>query len=118
MPEMTDLKLPKKTEKELKHGPYPTPADVQDQPRFPDWANLHLDNDDIKQIPFLQEVAAGDMLDAIVKIKVKKIRVSDDEKDGKKIDSIILQVQKIGLYKSDKKEVAAGFQQFLNTKKK
>lgn len=106
MAELIDLKLPKKTKKELK-ADMPMTAEP-DQPQYPYGSRLDFDTDQLKKIPALRGVDAGEMVSIVAKAKVVEVRVTD--RDGeKKREHVELQIQEIAISRDSQSELAAGF---------
>jgi len=90
---LVDLKIPKKTQKEIVKGAMPTESDGD---RYPYGARLHFDKSEVDKIKILQTIQAGAMVEIKAKAKVTSVRTDDTEK-GRKRHNVEIQIHKIDI---------------------
>ena len=109
MPDLVDLKLPKKTKAELKED---MTAGVEvDQPRYPYETSLRMGTEMLEKLPVLHKVAAGDELEILAKVIVKNISLDDAtlENPNPKRNSVQIQIIKMDLAQEEQTELDAAF---------
>lgn len=97
---MADMKLPKKTEEELKTESVPTKID---RDRWPYGLQLRFENDQIDKLPYLKTLKVGQKVMVQGMGEVSSLRMS--ERDGGKEDwSIEIQLHEVGCEGKKKEE--------------
>lgn len=88
---MADLKLPKRTEDELKG----IPEKAIERERWPYGMRLTFESEQVDKIPYLEKVKVGQKLMIEGIGEVTSIRMNE-EKDGKKKYSVEVQLHEVG----------------------
>lgn len=97
--EMIDMKLPKKSMKEMKG----MPIDTSKQDRWPYGLQLRFEKEQIEKIPSLTNYKIGDKVLVTAEACVTSIRMSEQQ-GGEENHSVELQIEKIACEPSKKKE--------------
>ena len=97
---LVDMKLPKKTEKELKTEMQPS---VSNQDRFPYGLELRFENDQFEKLPALKGFKVGDKVMITAEACVTACRESERQ-GGEKNRSCEIQIEKIGIDPAKKKK--------------
>lgn len=90
--EMKDMKLPKKTEKEMKKDCSPC---IDSGEQYPYGLQLRFENEQIDKIPSLADYKVGDKVIVTAEAAVTSIRMSE-RKDKKDDYTVEMQIEKIG----------------------
>lgn len=90
---MVDMKLPKKTEKEMKAECMPC-GSTADQPRYPYGLEVRLDEDSIDKIPGASEYNVGDKIMLIAEMCVTS-KSASERQGGKPRCSVSMQIEKM-----------------------
>ena len=102
---LIDLKIPKKTQKEMKE---PTSIDSE-YDQYPYGMRLDFNKSEIDNIKILQTIQAGAMVEIKAKAKITSVRTDDTEK-GRKRHNVEIQIHKIDItntkFEEDEKEAA------------
>jgi hypothetical protein len=102
MPELIDLKLPKKTEKELKAES--TIGMPGERDKYPYGMELRFENEQFDKITALQGFKVGDEVLIMAKACVTACRESERQ-GGKKTRSCEMQIEKIAIEPAKKKKL-------------
>lgn len=97
---LVDMKLPKKSEKEMKNKCMPATAD---QPRYPYGLELRFENEQFEKVPALNGLKVGDTVIVQAKATVTATRESDRQGGGKS-RSCVLQIEQIGIEQKKRPE--------------
>ena len=109
MPKQTglvDLKLPKKSKKELKEAAMPMPAG-DSEPRYPYGTRLELDKELIPKLG-IESINGGEMVRIVAQGKVTEVRITDTD-GSKKPNRIEIQLQKMEVQRDTQAEYEGGF---------
>ena len=93
---LVDMKLPKKTKKELKEE-YPSITNDQ-QDRWPYGLQLRFETEQVEQMPSLKDYKVGDRVIVMAETSVTEVRMSETQstdKDKKTRYTVELQVEQI-----------------------
>ncbi|MFA5152217.1 MAG: capsid staple protein [Clostridia bacterium] len=90
--ELVDMKLPKKTEKELKTECMPCKAGDQD--RWPYGLQLRFEKEQMDKMPALKTYKVGDKVMVTAEATITGVRISERQ-GGKEDHSVELQIEKI-----------------------
>lgn len=94
---LVDLKLPKKSEKELKK------VMTMDQPRYPYGFQLRFDSEQVKKLPQLEKVKIGEKVTIQGVGEVVEVRKVDRQKEDNQF-SVEIQLKQIGVEGSSPKK--------------
>lgn len=103
---LVDMKLPKKSEKELKECCCPTPVDKQD--RWPYGLQLRFETEQVEKMPSLKDYKVGDKVVISAEAAVTEVRMSETQstdRDKQTRYTVELQIQQIGCEPKSKKAV-------------
>lgn len=89
---LADMKLPKKTEKELKAESLPV---LDNQDRYPWGLQLRFEKDQIEKLPTLPSYKVGDRVMIQAEATITGVRMSERQ-NGKEDHSVEMQIEKIG----------------------
>lgn len=90
---LVDMKLPKKTKKELEKGSMPEPMDREEYP----WSlRISFNQKEVEKIESLKKIAAGAKVKISAIGKVTEVQITDAEK-GRDRHRVEIQIQKIGI---------------------
>jgi len=101
--EMKDMKLPKKTEKELKDSC--APCTVENQEQYPYGLQLRFETEQIDKLPSLVDYKIGDKLIISAEASVMSIRMSERQ-GGKSDHTVEMQIEKISCEPKVKKPLS------------
>jgi len=90
---LVDLKIPKKTQKEMEKGSMPIESERE---QYPYGARLDFNKSEVDKIKILQTIQAGAMVEIKAKAKVTSVRTDDTEK-GRKRHNVEIQIHKIDI---------------------
>ena len=103
---LIDLKIPKKTQKEMEKGAMPIDSEHDQNPYG---ARLNFNKPEVDKIKILKTIQAGAIVEIKAKAKVTSIRTDDTEK-GRKRHNVEIQIHKIDItntkFEEDEKEAA------------
>lgn len=90
---LVDMKLPKKTKKEMEDSGV---TSMEDQEEYPYGLRLRFDKNEVAKLSVLKGVQAGDMCEIVGKGKVTEVSVTDSAK-GNKRHNVEIQIQQVGI---------------------
>jgi hypothetical protein len=96
MPELIDMKLPKKTKEELKKDTCCAPLSSGDQDRWPYGLQIRFEKEQVDKIPSLADLKVGDRVIVQGEACVTSIRISE-RKNNNQDHSVELQIEKISV---------------------
>jgi len=103
---LVDLKIPKKTQKEMEKGSMLIESERE---QYPYGARLDFNKSEVDKIKILQTIQAGAMVEIKAKAKVTSVR-TDDTAKGRKRHNVEIQIHKIDItntkFEEDDKESA------------
>jgi len=103
---LIDMKLPKKTESELKDCCAPCSSGQQD--RWPYGLQLRFETEQVEKMPSLKDYKVGDKIIVSAEATVTEVRMSETQskdKDKQTRYTVELQIQQIGCEPKSKKPV-------------
>ena len=106
---LIDMKLPKKTKKEIEEGMKPAPLE-EERDRYPWGLRLNFDKKEVDKLKILQRIDAGAKVKIQAEAKVIEVRTTDSDK-GRSRHNVEIQIQKIGITNKEfeTKEAEAAF---------
>lgn len=103
MADLVDMKIPKKTEKELKKENTPCGPGYENGDRYPYGLELRFENDQFDKIPALKEFKVGDKVMISAEACITACRESERQ-GGEKNRSCEIQIEKINIESVKKKK--------------
>jgi len=103
---LIDMKLPKKTKKELK-GEYPS-VRQENQDRWPYGLQLRFETEQVELMPSLKDYKVGDKIIVMAEASVTEVRMSETQstdKDKKTRYTVELQIEQVACEPKVKKPV-------------
>ena len=90
---LVDLKIPKKTQKEMEKGAIPIDSELV---QYPYGTRLEFNKEEVEKIKILQTIQAGAMVEIRAQAKVTSVRTDDTEKRRKR-HNVEIQIHKIDI---------------------
>ena len=103
MPELVDIKLPKKTKEELKKEGMLMPS-TENQEQWPYGLQIRFEKEEIDKIPSLINYKVGDMVIVQAEARVTSISMSERQ-SGKEDHSVGIQIEKVSVEPAVKKKL-------------
>ena len=104
---LSDMKLPKKTKKEIEAYGRPVMADNQD--RWPYGLQLRFETEQVEKLPVLKTFKVGDKVTVLAEATVTEVRMSEiqatRDKKTKMHHTVELQVEQIGCTSKEVKPI-------------
>jgi len=113
MPKLVSMKKPKKTKKEMETACSP----MMEQEKYPYGLRITFHEDEIKKLPGLKKLKAGDMVQLAGKGKVKVVEVRDTDDESRSSQRVEIQLHDVAVEPASNSDYGAGFDDQSSDKK-